>query len=195
VASTPTRTRYASVPGEPNGSSTSPVVRHGRHRGFGNGYWLARADGAVSTHGDAVNYGSMAGSRPQRPDRPHRRPRRTEGGYWLVGQRRRDLQLRRRPVLRLDGWEETQRTGGGPGPDRRRQRLLAGRQRRRHLRLRGRRLPRGRWEVAHSTPPWSAWRPMAPPVATGWSPATAASSAIGAPFFGSTGGHQHSTSR
>ncbi len=48
------------VPGEPNGAALSPAVGMASTPD-GNGYWVVRADGAISTHGDAVNYGSMAG--------------------------------------------------------------------------------------------------------------------------------------
>ena len=63
---TPTGGQYSypysvpGVPGEPNGAATSPAVGMAATPD-GNGYWVARADGAISTHGDAVNYGSMAG--------------------------------------------------------------------------------------------------------------------------------------
>ena len=115
--------------------------------------------------------------------RPDRRAR-VLGGR----QRRRDLQLRRRPVLRLDRQPAPQCAHHRHGGDARRRRLLAAGLRRRDLRLRRCRLLRldrrhapqrtDRRHDAHS----GRWR------ATGWSPPTAASSAFGdAGFYGSTG--------
>jgi uncharacterized protein YkwD len=72
----------AAVPGEPNGSSTSPAVGMAATED-GNGYWVARADGAVSPHGDAVNYGSMAGVALNAPI-AHIVATPDGGGYWLV---------------------------------------------------------------------------------------------------------------
>jgi hypothetical protein len=63
---TPTGGQYSypysvpAVPGEPNGAATSPAVGMAT-TADGNGYWVARADGAISIHGDAVDYGSMGG--------------------------------------------------------------------------------------------------------------------------------------
>jgi hypothetical protein len=48
------------VAGEPNGSSVSGAVGVAATPD-GNGYWVARSDGSITPHGDAVNYGSMAG--------------------------------------------------------------------------------------------------------------------------------------
>ena len=72
----------AAVPGEPNGSSTSAAVGMSA-TSDGNGYWVARADGAVSTHGDAVDYGSMAGVALNAPI-AHIVATPDGGGYWLV---------------------------------------------------------------------------------------------------------------
>ena len=67
----------------------------------GEGYWLVAADGGVFTFGDAPFAGSMGG-------RPLNAPvvgmaAADMGGYWLVAVGRRDLQLRRRPVRRVNG--------------------------------------------------------------------------------------------
>ena len=70
-------------------------------------------------------------------------------GYWLVAVRRRDLRLRRRRLLRLDGRPPARPAGGRDRPHARRPRLLGSGLRRRHLRLRRRRA---------STAPWAATR-------------------------------------
>ncbi len=71
-----------SVAGEPNGVSPTSVVGMASTPD-GGGYWLARADGAVSTHGDAVNYGSMAGA-PLNAPIAHVVATADGRGYWLV---------------------------------------------------------------------------------------------------------------
>ena len=65
-----------------------------------------------------------------------------DGGYWLVGRRRRGVLLRRCQLLRLDRQPPPQPAGGRHGRHPRRQGLLAGLFRRRHLLLRRRRVPR-----------------------------------------------------
>jgi len=71
-----------SVPGEPNGTGVAPVVGMAS-TGDSGGYWLVRADGTVSTHGDAVNYGSMAGAPLVAPI--SRVVATADGkGYWLL---------------------------------------------------------------------------------------------------------------
>jgi hypothetical protein len=49
----------------------------------GNGYWLTNAAGGVSTHGAAVNYGSLAGTTLAAPI-THIVSTPDGGGYWLV---------------------------------------------------------------------------------------------------------------
>ena len=49
----------------------------------GTGYWLADAQGSVSAHGDAVNYGSMASQRLNAPI-SHIVSTADGKGYWLV---------------------------------------------------------------------------------------------------------------
>jgi len=71
------------VPGEPNGSTPTAVVGMAA-TSDGNGYWLATAGGAVSTHGDAVNDGSMAGQALNAPI-SHIVATSDGKGYWLVG--------------------------------------------------------------------------------------------------------------
>ena len=80
----------------------------------GHGYWLVASDGGVFTFGDAQFYGSMGGMHLNAPivgmASSTRRPR------LLVGRlRRRRLQLRRCPVLRVDGRHPSERAGRGHG--------------------------------------------------------------------------------
>ena len=105
------------------------------------------------------------------------------------GLRRRRLQLRRRPVLRLDGRHPPEQPGGGHGRHPGRRRLLAGGRRRRHLHLRRRRLLRlGRAASTSTSPSW-AWPPT--PDGKGYW-LVASDGGIftygDARFFGSTGG-------
>ena len=133
--------RVASIAGEPNLPAPSVGMAA---TADANGYWLAHTDGSVSTHGDAVNYGSMAGS-PLNAPVSHIVATTDGRGYWMVAVRRRHLLLRRRRLLRVDGREAPERPGGRHGPDRHRPRLLAGGLRRRRVRLRGRRSSTGPW--------------------------------------------------
>ena len=107
----------------------------------GKGYWLVAADGGIFTFGDAAFYGSTGDAHPQQPGGRHgRHPRRQ--GLLAGGLRRRDLHLRRRRLLRLDGTLTLNQPGGRHGRHPRRQGLLAGGLRRRDLHLRRRRLLR-----------------------------------------------------
>ena len=72
-----------SVPGEPDGSALAAAVGIASTPS-GNGYWVARADGSVTAHGAAVNYGSMAGRALDAPI-THIVATSDGGGYWLVG--------------------------------------------------------------------------------------------------------------
>jgi uncharacterized protein YkwD len=72
----------AAVPGEPDGVAPAAGVGMAATPD-GGGYWLARADGSVSTHGDAVNYGSMAGT-PLNAPITHIVATNDGKGYWLV---------------------------------------------------------------------------------------------------------------
>jgi hypothetical protein len=69
-----------SVPGEPNGAAVVGMAA----TSDSGGYWLARADGSISAHGDAVDYGSMAGTALAAPvtsvvSTPDGK------GYWMLG--------------------------------------------------------------------------------------------------------------
>ena len=84
----------------------------------GRGYWLVASDGGIFSYGDAPFYGSTGGIALNRPDRGHGcDPRRQ--GLLAGGLRRRHLQLRRRPLLRLDRRDGPQPThrGHGSAPD------------------------------------------------------------------------------
>jgi hypothetical protein len=72
----------APVPGEPDGVAPAAGVGMAATPD-GGGYWLARADGSVSTHGDAVSYGSMAGT-PLNAPITHIVATNDGKGYWLV---------------------------------------------------------------------------------------------------------------
>ncbi len=73
----------APVPGEPNGNAPAAAVGMAA-TSDANGYWVARADGSVTAHGDAVNYGSMAGTALMAPI-AHIVATPDGMGYWLVG--------------------------------------------------------------------------------------------------------------
>ena len=106
----------------------------------GKGYWLVASDGGIFNYGDAGFYGS-AGLSAEQADRRHGgHPRRQ--GLLAGGLRRRDLQLRRRRLLRLGGLPPAEQTDRRHGGDPRRQGLLDGGLRRRHLQLRRHRLLR-----------------------------------------------------
>jgi hypothetical protein len=72
----------AGVPGEPNGTTPTSVVGLAA-TSDGHGYWTATAGGSVSTHGDAANYGSMAGDALNAPI-AHIVATSDGKGYWLV---------------------------------------------------------------------------------------------------------------
>jgi hypothetical protein len=69
------------VPGEP-GNGLAPVVGIASTPDSG-GYWLARSNGSISAHGDAVSYGSMAGTTLVAPI-SHLVSTPDGKGYWLV---------------------------------------------------------------------------------------------------------------
>jgi Cysteine-rich secretory protein family len=85
-ATTPTGGQYPypfavpAVPGEPN---VPPPVVGLASTADSSGYWLARSDGSVSTHGDAGNYGSMVGTPLAQPI-AHIVATADGRGYWLV---------------------------------------------------------------------------------------------------------------
>jgi len=64
------------------GGLTGPVVGLAATPS-GNGYWLANAAGAISTHGSAVSYGSLSGTTLKAPI-THIVSTPTGKGYWLV---------------------------------------------------------------------------------------------------------------
>ncbi len=70
------------VPGEPSANTVSPVVGMAAVPN-GSGYWVVRSNGAVTAHGSAVNYGSMAG-KPLTAPITHVVATPDAKGYWLV---------------------------------------------------------------------------------------------------------------
>jgi uncharacterized protein YkwD len=72
--------RVASIAGEPD--VPAPTVGMAA-TADGQGYWLARSDGSVSVHGDAVSHGSMAGT-PLNAPISHIVATSDGGGYWMV---------------------------------------------------------------------------------------------------------------
>ena len=86
----------------------------------GGGYWLVASDGGIFNYGDATFYGSTGSIRLNKPV-VGMAPT-TDGERLLAGgDGRRDLQLRRRQLLRLDRLHCAEQAGGGDG-----RRLIAG---------------------------------------------------------------------
>ena len=143
------------------------------------GYWMVASDGGIFTFGDAGFYGSTGGwglNKPivgmaATPD---------GGGYWLVASDGGIFAFGDAAFHGSTGApaQQAHRRHGRHG---RRPRLLAGRLRRRDLRLRGRRLLRLDRGPSGSTSPSSAWPPTPAAAATGWSPRTAGSSPSATP--------------
>jgi uncharacterized protein YkwD len=72
--------RVASIAGEPNLPASTVGIAA---TADANGYWLAHSDGSLSAHGDAVNYGSMAGTALNAPI-SHIVATGDGRGYWMV---------------------------------------------------------------------------------------------------------------
>ena len=70
------------VPGEPGAAMPGAAVGIATSAGS-SGYWIAKANGAVSVHGTAGNYGSMAGASLTAPI-SHIIATPDGQGYWLV---------------------------------------------------------------------------------------------------------------
>ena len=139
----------------------------------GRGYWRVGADGGVLTAGDAQFYGSAAGM--AHDTIVAIAATRSGHGYWLTDRQRRGVHLRRRGVPRIDGRPPSEPPDRRHGRDARRQRLLARRERRRHLLVQRAVLRLDRHRCA-STGRSSAWPRRRTARATGSSRATAASS-------------------
>ena len=129
----------------------------------GKGYWMAGYDGSLFAYGDARFYGSMGSAHLNKPivgmastaDRQ---------GYWLVASDGGIFAFGDASLPRIDRVvPPPQSTDRRHGLDRRSERLLAGRQRRRHLRLRRRLLPRIDGWYLHLNQPimgmatWTRW--------------------------------------
>ena len=104
----------------PQGTSAQSVADHygfGGNLNCGQGYRFVASDGGIFSYGDAGFYGSAGGYRLNAPVVGH--GRHAEHQRLLAGGlRRRHLQLRRRPVLRLDGRDPPQQADRGPWPRR-----------------------------------------------------------------------------
>ena len=152
---------------------TAPIAR--------SGYRFVASDGGVFTYGAGAPFlGSMGGTALNKPDRRHGASCRpvTATTWWL---RRRHLQLRVGPVLRLDGVDAPQQARRRHGGDRGRGRLLARRLRRGHLQLRRRPVLRLDGLAPPQQARSSAWRRPPTARATTWWPPTAASSTTATP--------------
>ncbi len=141
----------------------------------GKGYWLVASDGGIFGFGDAGFHGSTGAMLLNRPivgmaSTPDGK------GYWLVASDGGIFSFGDAGFHGSTGAMHPQPADRGHGVHARRQGLLAGRLRRRHLLLRGRRLPRV--DGCHGPQPADrrVWRPRPTARATGWSPPTAASS-------------------
>ena len=143
----------------------------------GDGYWLVASDGGIFGFGDAHSTDRPA-ARLKQPIVGMAATCGPATGWWPAME---ESSPPATPFLRFDRrCTSTSRWSAWPPP--RRRRLLAGGQRWRHLRLRGRQLLRFDRRCS-STSRWSAWppHPMAP--ATGWWPVMEASSTTGMPAF------------
>ncbi len=107
----------------------------------GKGYWLVASDGGIFSYGDATFFGSTGAHDAEQADRRHGVDTRRQG-LLVGGLRRRDLQLRRRHLLRLHRSDDTEQADRRHDVDTRRQGLLVGGLRRRDLQLRRRHLLR-----------------------------------------------------
>ncbi len=105
----------------------------------------------------------------------------TTSGYWVVASDGGIFTFGDAAFYGSTGAMHPQQAHRRHGRHPRRQGLLAGRLRRRHLHLRRRRLLRLHRRDAPSTSPSSAWPPPPTARATGWSPPTAASSPSATP--------------
>ena len=123
----------------------------------GKGYWLVASDGGIFSYGDAAFYGSTGSLASARAHRGHGAERRRPG-VLAGGLRRRHLQLRGRPLLRVHGRPAAEQAHRRHGPHARRQGLLARCHRRRRLQLRRR--PIRRVDGEHHVEPSrsTAWR-------------------------------------
>ena len=114
----------------------------------GRGYWLVASDGGIFAFGDAGFYGSTGAMTLNKPivgmaATPD------GGGYWLVASDGGIFAFGDAGFYGSTGGTDPQQADRGDGGHPRRRRLLAGGLRRRHLRLRGRRLLRLHRGPAH----------------------------------------------
>ena len=104
----------------------------------GKGYWVVASDGGIFSFGDAQFYGSMGGQPSTSRSSAWRRPRTARATGWSPPTAASSASATPRSTG-PPGAIAPQRAHGRHGGDARRQRLLAGRLRRRHLHLRRRR--------------------------------------------------------
>ena len=140
------RARTAPRTAEPTGNSSSyptdlppspPPIQYTGMAALpdGQGYWLVDSTGAVSPHGAAVSYGSMAGRAAQRTHRAHRAHPGRQG--VLAGRRRRRRRSPSATPASTGRWVDApDRARWSTSPPPRTARVLAGRLGRRGVRLR-----------------------------------------------------------
>ena len=147
----------------------------------GQGYWLVAADGGVFGFGNAHYYGSLAVSTHLNRAIVGIAATADGRGYWLVSSDGGIFAFGDARSLRLAGGHSPQPADRGHRRHRRRPRVLVGGLGRRHLCFRGRPFLRLDWARRTSTGP--SWASPPPPTAagTGWSPPTAACSALVTP--------------
>ena len=107
----------------------------------GKGYWLVASDGGIFNYGDAAFFGSRGGQ-PLNAPIVGMAATPDGGGYWLVASDGGIFAYGNAGFAGSAGAPDAQRARRGHGGHARRGRLLAGGLRRRHLRLRRRRLLR-----------------------------------------------------
>ena len=160
----------------------------------GGGYWLVASDGGIFTFGDAGFFGSTGGTPLNKPivgmaATPD------GSGYWLVASDGGIFTFGDAGFFGSTGGMHAQQADRRHGRHARRQGLLAGGLRRRHLHLRRRRVLRLHGRHARSTSRSSAWPPRPTARATGWWPPTAASSPSATPPSSAPSAASPSTSR
>ena len=126
----------------------------------GGGYWLVASDGGIFSYGDAAFYGSTGAIHLNKPivgmaATPDGK------GYWLVASDGGIFSYGDAAFYGSTGAIHLEQAHRRHGRHPRRQRLLAGGLRRRHLQLRRRRLLRLDGRPSTSTSPSSAWPPTA----------------------------------
>ena len=160
-----------------------------------DGYRMVTDTGGVFTFGDAGFYGST-GSLVLNKPMVGMAATADGNGYWLVASDGGVFAFGDAAFYGSTGALALNKPIVGMAVDARRQGVLAGRVRRRHLRLRRRRASTARPVRSCSTSRSWAWPPHPTATGTGWWPSDGGIFAFGdAGFYGSTGAHRSSTSR